>query len=480
MTENNNLPLGWVWKKVSQIGDVFSGQTPKGINELSGDGNIPFYKVADMNKEGNELFLIESNITLTVSDIRKLRIKVREPGTVVFPKRGGAIATNKKRILSQPSAFDLNIMGVKPKLTLTKFFFYWLMSIDLAKLSDGSNVPQINHKDILPLEFPLPPLPEQKRIVAKIEELFTQLDAGVAELQQSRSQLHRYRQAVLKAAVEGELTSEWRETHKHELEPAEKLLASILSERRAKWEAEGCKGIFKVPTPPDSDGLRELPVGWIWACINQLSYNIQYGYTESAKEDPIGPKFLRITDIQDGKVDWDSVPYCRISDEKYIKYQLHSGDIVFTRTGATTGKSFLITSPPKAVFASYLIRLQLLSQINPKYIAQFFSSQSYWSQIMRVRKGSAQPGVNASILATLTVPLPPTNEQQRISEMVERRLSVADEIEKEIDQALARSERLRQSILKRAFEGKLVAQRLEDGDAMELVEGIVKKRTLAL
>ena len=470
MTENNGLPQDWVWSKLESIAEIILGQSPPSstYNEI-GEG-LPFYQG---KLEFGDIYPIPRKWCSAPK-------KIAEEGDVLISVRAPVGPTN---ICSERSCIGRGLAAIRPLHGIsTKFVLHLLRAYEsvLAGKGTGTTFNAITGNQLRELEIPLPPRPEQERIVAKIEELFTQLDAGVAELQQSRSQLHRYRQAVLKAAVEGELTSEWRETHKHELEPAEKLLASILSERRAKWEAEGCKGIFKVPTPPDSDGLRELPVGWIWACINQLSYNIQYGYTESAKEDPIGPKFLRITDIQDGKVDWDSVPYCRISDEKYIKYQLHSGDIVFTRTGATTGKSFLITSPPKAVFASYLIRLQLLSQINPKYIAQFFSSQSYWSQIMRVRKGSAQPGVNASILATLTVPLPPTNEQQRISEMVERRLSVADEIEKEIDQALARSERLRQSILKRVFEGKLVAQRLEDGDTMELVEGIAKKRTLAL
>lgn len=203
-----------------------------------------------------------------------------------------------------------------------------------------------------------------------------------------------------------------------------------------------------------------------------LAERIQYGHTESAKEEPIGPKFLRITDIQDGRVNWDTVPYCKCSEEQYAKYRLVPGDIVFTRTGATTGKSYLISDCPDAVFASYLIRLQIGKQLDTKYVALFLTSPMYWSQIMIVKKGSAQPGVNATILATLSVPLPPLAEQIRIVAEVEQRLSVADEMEKAVEQSLKRAERLRQSILKRAFEGKLVPQDPSDEPASVLLERI--------
>ena len=112
------------------------------------------------------------------------------------------------------------------------------------------------------------------------------------------------------------------------------------------------------------NGAQRLPDGWAWNTVKDLSKNIQYGYTESANVEPVGPKFLRITDIQGGKVDWDTVPYCVCSDDEAGKYLLESGDIVFARTGATTGKSFLISNPPKAVFASYLIRLRLQEEVN--------------------------------------------------------------------------------------------------------------------
>jgi type I restriction enzyme, S subunit len=142
---------------------------------------------------------------------------------------------------------------------------------------------------------------------------------------------------------------------------------------------------------------------------------INYGYTESASSKPIGPRFLRITDIQDDRVDWVSVPYCKIESADLPKYRLISGDIVFARTGATTGKSFLVANPPEAVFASYLIRLRLLDKkLLPEFVSLFFQTSGYWKSIKDGSAGSAQGGFNATKLGALSIPIPPLPEQQRI------------------------------------------------------------------
>ena len=354
-----------------------------------------------------------------------------------------------------------------------RFMTYWIQNrrANLIELSSGGAQPNISQRIVRAFPFPLAPLPEQRRIVAEIETQFTRLDAGVAALERAQANLKRYRASVLKAACEGRLVS-----HDPADEPADQLLARILTERRAKWEAEHPGKKYKEPAPPDMEGLPELPKGWVWASIAQLAENIQYGYTESAKYAPVGPKFLRITDIQDGRVNWDTVPYCECPEGKHAKYRLGPSDIVFARTGATTGKSYLITHCPDAVFASYLIRLQMNKPLDVKYLALFLDSPLYWPQIMTVRKGSAQPGVNATILATLHVPLPPLPEQHRIVAEVERRLSVVAALERQVGASLARAARLRQSILKRAFEGRLVPQDPNDEPASALLARIRAER----
>ena len=182
--------------------------------------------------------------------------------------------------------------------------------------------------------------------------------------------------------------------------------------------------------------------------LSSLCEKIAYGVTASATSSPIGPKFLRITDIQDGMVNWQEVPYCQVAEEERNAASLKSGDIVFARTGATTGKSFLIEScPANSVFASYLIRVRPTSRVNSVYLYGFFQSQSYWQQISRTVVGSTQPGVNASKLGELKTPVPPLPLQQKFAAIVhpfERLRAQQREAERQ-------AEHLFQTLLHRAF-----------------------------
>ena len=160
--------------------------------------------------------------------------------------------------------------------------------------------------------------------------------------------------------------------------------------------------------------------GWEFKELGAVSA-INYGYTESASTEPVGPRFLRITDIQDDRVDWERVPYCKIESADIPKYRLASGDIVFARTGATTGKSFLVNEPPDAVFASYLIRLRLLDKkLLPEFVSLFFQTDGYWKSIKDGSAGSAQGGFNATKLGALSIPIPSLSEQQRIVDILDQ------------------------------------------------------------
>jgi type I restriction enzyme S subunit len=161
-----------------------------------------------------------------------------------------------------------------------------------------------------------------------------------------------------------------------------------------------------------------------------------------------GNKFLRITDIQDGSVDWARVPYCIAPESKLRSASLADGDIVFARTGATTGKSFLIKSPPSgAVFASYLIRVKPSAAVEPAYLAHFFQSAGYWTQIRKKTQGAAQGGVNASSLSELEIPLPPLDEQRRIAAILDK----ADALRRKRNRALELLDGLTQSIFLEMF-----------------------------
>ncbi len=158
--------------------------------------------------------------------------------------------------------------------------------------------------------------------------------------------------------------------------------------------------------------------------IGDICSTIDYGHTASAAPLKDGPRFLRITDIQNARVDWPAVPGCEISATEEIASGLTDGDIVFARTGATTGKSFLIQSPPRAVFASYLIRLRLdRAQTMPRYVYLFFQSERYWEQLREFARGAAQPNVNATLLGKIKIPLPPLAEQERIAARLTEQLA---------------------------------------------------------
>jgi type I restriction enzyme S subunit len=182
--------------------------------------------------------------------------------------------------------------------------------------------------------------------------------------------------------------------------------------------------------------------------LASVTDSVDYGHTASATMNIAGPKFLRITDIQDGHVDWASVPFCVASAQEEKVSQLDVGDIVFARTGATTGKSFFIREcPERAVFASYLIRVRPNRQIRSDFLARFFETQDYWAQIARNVRGAAQGGVNASTLRSLRVPLPPLNEQRRVAAILDQ----ADELRRNRRRALERIRRLADAIFEEMF-----------------------------
>ena len=213
-----------------------------------------------------------------------------------------------------------------------------------------------------------------------------------------------------------------------------------------------------------------LPDGWAWVRLGNLSAAIQYGLSNSAE--PQGThRLLRITDIQDGKVDWNAVPFTTVNDPE--AYLLKTGDIVFARTGATVGKSFLITETPyPSVYASYLIRIRLLGSLSPEYIYQFFDSACYWSQITDKSVGVGQPNCNGTSLKELFIPLPPISEQLRIVPTAQALLAYVAKIDAEKKSLLSIIMATKSKILDLAIRGQLIPQDPNDEPASVLLERI--------
>ena len=288
-----------------------------------------------------------------------------QPGDIVFSginAAKGAIAIYPNDAKKPGSAtMHYSAYFVNPERADTTFL-WWLFRSKafqdiLFRTLSGGIKSELKPKQLLPISVKLPSLSEQRHIVEKINHFLTKIN----EVRLLRQQL------------ENELSMFVSSVYRDILKP------------RKDWKVKSVSELCKKP---------------------------QYGYTASAATEQIGPHLLRITDIQEGLVNWGMVPYCDCPNPQ--KYLLKKGDILFARTGATTGKSFLIEECPTAVFASYLIRLRVQKLVTPQYLYAFFQSPSYWEQISANTVGSAQPNCNATKLASVKVPIPSLEEQQHI------------------------------------------------------------------
>lgn len=202
-----------------------------------------------------------------------------------------------------------------------------------------------------------------------------------------------------------------------------------------------------------------MPENWLSLSIDEISDDVTYGYTASSTSKNTGCKLLRITDIQDDSVNWSEVPFCEISENDLKKYTLENGDLVFARTGATVGKSYLIRNLKEvSVYASYLIRIRFNSILNPSYFSYFFKSIDYWNQISSSSAGIGQPNVNGTKLKQLNVPIAPLAEQQEIVRQLDIMLVQVEQIKARLDAIPAILKKFRQSVLADAVSGKLINQ----------------------
>ena len=285
----------------------------------------------------------------------------------------------------------------------------------------------------------------------------------------------KLRQKILDLAIRGKLVPQ---------DPNDEPASVLLERIRAEKERLIKEGKIKRSKKSTSDTPHyenevpfEVPKSWEWTTIGEIASSILYGVSESAKE--IGQyKLLRITDIQNNKVNWETVPFTDYDKNKAPAYLLTDGDIVFARTGATVGKSYLVEGlKDSAIYASYLIRVQTSSVILPAYIKFFFESGFYWEQISLNSVGIGQPNVNGTTLAALTIPIPPYREQLRIVEEAKKWLMVIDGLDVEIEDLQTSIEYTKSKILDLAIHGRLVLQNPNDEPAIELLKRINPKFT---
>ena len=324
---------------------------------------------------------------------------------------------------------------------LNKYLFYYLLAPDFdnyandTENSKGVAYPAINDDRLYKALIPLPPLSEQHRIVAKIEELLPYIERyGKAEEHITALNTtfpEALKKSILQEAVQGKLVPQNPDD-----EPASVLLERIRAEKQALIKAGKIKKdkhesviVTRDKIPYEIiDGKErciadevpfEIPDSWCWCRWGTISESIQYGYNAPAKENG-RIKMVRISDIQDNKVLWDTVPFCDIDEESIETYLLKQNDILFARTGGTVGKSYLVKEVPKdAIYAGYLIRTRYSNNLSSEYLKFFMESDLYWIQLRNGTVATAQPNCNGKTLANMLVPIPPLAEQKRIVAKIE-------------------------------------------------------------
>jgi type I restriction enzyme S subunit len=354
-------------------------------------------------------------------------------------------------------------------------------------------VKHLSSKTIGEIGLPLPPRAEQTRIVAKLEELLSDLDAGVAELKVAQKKLTRYRQSLLKAAVEGALTAEWRAQHTP-TETGTQLLQRILTERRARWEAKQLAKFkeqgkappkdwqknYPEPVQPDTSGLPQLPIGWVWASVEQLTEFVTSGsrgwadyYAET------GSTFIRSQNINKDWLDLSDIAFVNPpGGSEGARTRVQRDDVLLTITGANVGKAARVEIDLDEAYVSQ--HVALLRVVNPglSWLLHLFLTAEAGGrgQLNKDAYGAGKPGLNLQQVAAVRMPLPGPSEIHALLSAVSVQQEAADANEAAITASLKQSTAQRQNILRAAFAGQLVPQDPNDEPASVLLERIRAER----
>lgn len=431
------VPENWVWVRLGAFAETISkGTTPKGGSTAYVNEGVNFLRVENLTSDG---YISHSKITHITAEMHEnyLKRSILKANDLLISIAGSLgksaivrecdlpINTNQAIAFVRLFADKINVNYIRNTIESP------LINSVLTKQTKVTSIPNLTLEIIKDCPIPLPPLSEQQRIVERIEELFAKLDEAKERLQEVADSFAVRKAAILHKAFTGELTKQWR------------LENGVGDE---SWE-ESNFGKFTVS---------------------------QYGYTEKAYWEKIGPKFLRITDIQDNKVDWDEVPWCPIDEDGMKQYAVEIGDIMIARTGATTGKSYLICDDVEAVFASFLIRLKVVNKdLDYNYLYGYMQSEDYWRQITDFSSGIAQPGVNASKLKQIKFKCPTLPEQHEIVRLIDDLLARERAAQQATEQALASIDLMKKSILARAFRGELGTNKASEASALELLRQVL-------
>lgn len=494
----HDIPASWTFEMLSNVAEVVQGQSPPGSTYNSDGKGMPFFQG---KAEFGPIHPIAAKWCTEPG-------KVAEPGDVLISIRAPVGPTN---LADVRCCIGRGLAAISPRGQLPpRFLLYYLRHSDvlLARQATGSTFQAISGAQLRRHPFVVPPLLEQHRIVSAIESYFTRLDDVVATLDRVQRNLKRYRASVLKAAVEGRLVpteDELARTEGRTYEPASVLLERILAERRRRWEeaelakmkAEGkvlkydkWRAKYIEPVPPDTRALPELPAGWCWASVDQLAQHVSNALTDgpfgsnlkSSHYTSSGPRVIRLQNIGDGTfIDAEA----HISTEHFAALSKHTvvaGDLVMASLGTDIPRACVVPAwlGPAVVKADCLRFAVHSSLMLPWFAAHALNSPPSRKRAESLVHGVGRPRIGLTLLRSFPLPVPPLLEQHRVVEEVERLLSLSAEVGTAARSNVARCSTARQSILKWAFEGRLVDQDPNDEPASALLERIRAERASSI
>jgi type I restriction enzyme S subunit len=483
------IPARWTWTRLGSIGDWGSGSTPPRSNTALYRGGITWLKSGELNDNRQ---LAGSEETVTEEALATGSFRLNRPGDVLIAMYGATIG--KVAILAEKAVTNQAVCGCTPfKGIFNQFLFLVLLSQreQFHSASEGGAQPNISKVKIVWTPFPLPPLPEQKRIVAKVDELMALCDrlaAARAEREATRhrlatsslarlnrpdpetfpddarfllnalpaltmrpDQIKLLRQTIVNLAVQGKLVPQ---------DPKDEHALKQL-ERIAK-ERAGPEEIAKARRNGETDisSLRAgaaLPVGWIWTNIDEIALSMRYGTSTKCAYDVPGVPVLRIPNVSGGVVSLGDIKFGPLTPSEIRDLALITGDLLLIRSNGSldiVGRSAIVTSEAAGMaFAGYLVRLRLsLSNVNPEYIWLALSSTDVRNQIERpIRSAVGLKNVNLTEFGALTMPLPPLAEQRRIVAKVDELVSLSNQLEVSLTDAAATRRRLLDALLAEAL-----------------------------
>ena len=484
----DELPPGWAEAVLSDVFDNLDSQrvpinSAERAQRLATDGDrYPYYGATGQVGEIDE-FLFDGQAVLLGEDGAPFLDARKRKAYLV----GGKYWVNN----------HAHILRAKSEMS-NAFFCHQLNAINYRPYVAGTTRLKLTQAAMNEIKLVVAPVAEQQRIVSKIDELFSRIDEGERALERVQKLVERYRQSVLKAAVTGELTRDWREKNQHQLESGEALLARILKARREAWEKAEldkmkAKGIpmpandkwkqkYEEPAAPDITGLPELPEGWAWASLGTLlTWGPQNGLYLHRGKYGRGVPILRIDDYQAGwarpAADLQKVDAERADRERYA---VAVGDFIINRVNSVThlGKCLLVgIEHDGCLFESNMMRFRVSEELSNPYLELFLRSEIGRELLIRNCKHAVnQASINQDDVAATPIAIGPLSEQEEVVDRVGRELSRSGKESLDTKAFMKQAQGMRQGILRAAFNGTLVPQRPDDEPALALLERIAAER----